>query len=1059
MAHTVLKKCIILAVATIFMGFTNFQGAVAAESGLVEVNHKLLAENLIQSIEVTGQVTDEKGEPLIGVNIIIKGTNRGTSTNIEGEYSIEVESEESVLVFNYLGFVSQEITVGEQRTINVKMEEEVGLFDEIVVIGYGEQERSTISGSVSQIRSHKIVTTPNEDPENMLSGKIPGLRVTQTGSEPGDFSTSMDIRGFGSPLFVIDGVPRDNFSRLNPEDIESISVLKDASAAVYGVRAANGVVLINTKDGSGAEGLNLTYRGDVKIQRPSGSPKMASAADWMELHNESNMRSLTNPQRPFSDEEIDAYRSGELQGTDWYGTIIRPTAPQTQHTLSAYGQIADINFYTSVGYEYQESFFRNNLSYDSFNIRSNITTQLTDHIGLDLKLSGISDSKFSSYAESWDIISAYQRSNPTIPIYANNQPPFYRQGIVDGRNPAAMMNSDYAGYRDLNDKWFQSSLTIDHALPFIEGLEARAFFSFDYHIAENKLYSPEYNQFEYDEASDRFIEIPRQGPSQVENQFFSDQDLLYQLSLEYEQTFFEAHNVKALLLGEGQRRQGDNFFAQRQLVLSLDELFAGITEDQIGNMSTALNDLYEDSNLGLVGRLQYNYDERYMAEFSFRYDGSSRFAENNRWGFFPSVSAGWRMSEESFWKKSVLSFINNARIRASYGVLGDDSASTFQFVTGYQYPNEGVFDMLPGGSVFGGNYIPGAQNLGIPNPSITWFTSHTVNFGIDLEAWDNLLGISIDVFNRDREGLLTTRVLSLPTEVGASLPQENLNEDRTRGLEVVLNHTNRVNNIFYDISAQVSYTRTQNLFVERAEAGNSYLNWRSNSQNRYQGIWWGQAADGRWNSYDEIANSDYFINQGALPGDYKYEDWNGDGQINQLDLHPISYNGVPLINFGFTTNTRYRNFNLNIHFQGAAMNYVAYDLMLLQPLWGDDQANAMDYFTDRWRPVDPNADPYDPNTKWIEGEFAFGGETPDRNSYHAINRGNYLRVKSIELGYRLPSSTIEHLGIKNARFYVSAYNLLTFTKMDYIDPEQPETSAGNTYPLNQNFTLGINLDF
>jgi len=1056
---TALKKVIIMTGIMVLMMFMNTQVSQAGEIGFTAGGGEASGLSA-QPTEVTGQVTDTEGEPLFGVNIIVQGTNRGTTSNIDGEYSILVESEEEVLVFRYMGFAPREVLVGDQTTINVTLEEETGRLEEVVVVGYGVQERATISGSVSQIRSHEIVTTRNENPQNMLTGKIPGVRVTQLGSEPGSFSTLFDIRGFGAPLVIIDGVPRDNFARLNARDIESISVLKDASAAIYGVRAANGVVLVETKDGSGVDGFWFSYDGGMTLQRPSGSPKTALAADWMELRNETNMRSLTNPQRAYTDEEIEAYRTGEKVGTDWHSTIIRPTAPQMQHTLSANGQIDDINFYTSVGYEYQESFFRNDLNYESFNLRSNISAQLTEDIGLDVRLSGISDTKFQSYQNSWAIIHSFQRSNPTIPVYANNQPPFYRHGIVDGSNPAAMMDSDYAGYQELADKWFQSSLSLNYAMPFIDGLEARGMFSFDYHIAENKIHSPEYNQYEYDEASETFREIPRQGPSQIENQFFSNQDMLYQLSLDYNQTFFNNHNVSALLLGEGQRRRGENFMAQRELVLGLDELFAGISENQIGTMDTGLGNLYEDANLGLVGRLQYNYDRRYMTEFSFRYDGSSRFAEGRRWGFFPSISAGWRMSEESFWENSALSFINNARIRGSYGVMGDDGASTFQFVSGYQYPNEGVFDMLPGGSVFNGNYIPGAQNLGIPNPLITWYTSHTVNIGLDLDAWDDLIGISVDVFNRDREGLLTTRVLSLPTVVGASLPEENLNEDRTRGIEVEVTHTNRINDFLYNISGQVSYTRTQNRYVERAEAGNSYLNWRNNNQNRYHGIWWGQATDGRWESYEEIANSDVFVGQGTLPGDYKYKDWNGDGQTQSyLDMHPISYNGVPLVNFGLTTNARYRNFNLNIHLQGAAMNYVAYDLSLLQPLWGDDRANAMAYFTDRWRPKDPDADPYDPNTEWIEGEHAFGGHTPDRNSYHAINRGNYVRVKSVEFGYTLPTSTSEAIGLRQARFFLSGYNLLTFTKMDYIDPEQPEDSAGNTYPLNQSFTLGVNLDF
>lgn len=376
-----------------------------------------------QGKKVSGVVTDQSGEPIIGANVMVKGSTNGTVTDIDGNYSLDVTTG-STLSISYIGYLTKELPLGNQSVINVILTEDTQALDEVVVVGYGTQKKVTLTGAVSAIKSDDIITTKNENAQNMLTGKVPGVRVVQKSSEPGSFNNTFDIRGMGNPLIIIDGVPRDNMSRLDANDIESLSVLKDASAAIYGVRAANGVVLITTKKGKEGS-LELEYSGNVGWQNPTGSPKSASAADWMVLKNEKAMHNLEGGVRPYTQEQIDAYRNGDMQGTDWWDACMRTLAPQTQHTLNATGGNEKINFYISTGYLYQESFLKSkSLDYDRFNVRSNITSKLTDRLTVSLNMSGIMDEKNQPYQNSDWIIRAFQRAPATQPIYANNNPEY-----------------------------------------------------------------------------------------------------------------------------------------------------------------------------------------------------------------------------------------------------------------------------------------------------------------------------------------------------------------------------------------------------------------------------------------------------------------------------------------------------------------------------------------------------------------------------------------------------------------------------------------------------------
>lgn len=1018
----------------------------------------LQAQN--QRITVTGDVVDRQGMPLIGASVAEKGTTNATMTDLDGKFTLSLSNSKAELEVTYIGYHTEILKIGNQTTINIVLIEDSEILGEVVVVGYGVQKKETLTGAVVAINNSEILTTKNENVQNMLTGKLPGVRVVQKSSEPGTFKNSFDIRGMGNPLVIIDGVPRENITRLDANDIESISVLKDASAAVYGVRAANGVVLITTKKGkSGA--LDLEYSGSIGWQNPTGSPKSVSAADWMVLRNEKLMHDEKGGTPAYSQDEINAYRNGTKRGTDWWDICMRSMAPQTQHSLSATGGNENVHFYISGGYLNQESFIRSNsLNYDRFNVRSNISAKITKRLTVDLNIDGIMDKKNQPYTDSDWIIRTFQRAAVLQPVYANNNPLYLQQGLIEGENPRAMIDSDISGYKQFKNKWFQSSLSLSYDVPYIDGLKAGVMYSYDYETADNKEYKREYLQYEYDAASQTYESKSRQGPSTFKRSHFTKETKLYQFSLNYSRLFNKTHNISAVVILEGSERKGDNFFAQRELALDVDQLFAGNSNNQQANMSVKPEDLYEKANMGIIGKVSYDYLSKYLVEFSFREDGSSLFGSGHRWGFFPAGSLGWRISEENFWVNSPLSFVNNLKLRGSYGKLGDDSASSYQFITGYTYPATGEYNKLPGGYFFDGQFVNAAASKGIINPNITWYVAKTLDLGLDFEAWNGLLGGTFDFFSRKRTGLLVKRDLSLPGVVGADLPEENLNGDLTQGIELELSHRNRIQDLTYGVKGMMAVTRIKRLHDERSRAGNSYENWRNNNQDRYMNVHWGYTDGGRFNSYDQIANSGVYYDKGTLPGDYIYQDWNGDGIINEYDLHPFAYEDskTPFFNFSLSLNAEWRGFDLTALFQGSAFSHVKYDEQLYIPMWGNDNSNALKYFMDRWRPTDPTVDPYNHTTQWISGKYAYTGSVPDINSEFNMHDASYLRLKSLELGYTFPLRLVKKVGIKNARVYVNGYNLFTIKSIE-LDPEHPNEQWGNMYPLSRIYTVGVNIKF
>jgi TonB-linked SusC/RagA family outer membrane protein len=1026
-----------------------------------------LSEEIVQQNSISGTVSDESGNPLPGVTVLFKGTTNGTVTNYDGEYSISDIPADATLAFSFVGMIMQEILVGNQTTINVTLVADAIGIEEVIAVGYGSKRKVNLIGAVSSLKSEELEATKSQNVQNMLTGKLPGVRVIQKTSEPGVFSNQFDIRGFGAPLIVVDGVPRDDMERLDPSEIESVSVLKDASAAVYGVRAANGVVLISTKKGEkGAP--KFSYSMFYGVQVPAEVQRPVGAIDRMTLFNEKTMRSTSNPKLTFSDEEFEKYYNGTLISTDWYDAVMQDYAPQQQHNINLTGGSKQVNYFINVGLMEQEGFWKTgDMNYDRINLRSNIDAEISDRLRLSLKLNGIIDNRNSPLAGPFNVFKALWRSPPDEPIYANNNPDFLKKP-ADINNVVALIDSDISGFRTYNTKIFQSSIDLTYDIPGIKGLTAKGLFSYDTKIGDNTIYSSEYSEYNYDIATETYTGILKNLPTNLDRTYGVTEKILYQISLNYKRNFGAKHNVNSLLLFEGAHIESDNIFASREFTIPLPYLFAGNAQNQEGTASS--DGINEYARNGLVGKFNYDYSGKYLAEFSFRYDGSSKFPEGTRWGFFPAGSIGWRVSEESFVKNN-LAFVNNIKLRASYGKMGDDGALNYQFISGYDYPNTAGYreKYYPTGYMMNGIYTNALGFRAAANPNITWYTVNTLNIGLDVDLWKSKLGFTFDYFDRKRDGLLANRLRSLPGTFGSQMPQENVESDRTSGVELELRHRNRIGGLSYNIAGHISVTRSSNLYVEMASAGNSYDNWRNHRDDRYNDIWFGYGDAGRYTSYEEIATSDVFTSYSTLPGDYIYEDWNNDGVITSADMHPIATttnpdashfrdkNNYPLMNFGLNMSAEYKGFDLNLLFQGAAMSYVAMGEQLTQPLSWD--GNALDQFLDRWHPVDPKMDPYDPNNEWISGNYAYGARTASSNSMFVIQNGSYVRLKSIELGYTIPKHLLGKINIGNIRVYVNAYNLLTITGVEAIDPEHPAELYGYMYPLNKTINLGAKILF
>lgn len=1023
-----------------------------------------------QNITVKGVVTDQNAEPVIGATVLVDGTKNMTVTDIEGRYSIQAPTNGKLLV-NYVGMKPFAQNIAGRKEINITLQDDVNQLQDVVVVGYGTQKRGSVTGAVAAVKGDEMIRTKNENPQNMLTGRVAGVRVWQKSAEPGSYNNNFDIRGMGSPLVIIDGVPRDmsDFQRMNANDIQDISVLKDASASIYGLRSANGVVLVTTKKGDAGR-TKVQYNSSFTIQKPKSMPMLLDAYKTMDLYNEQAMNNVNGGAPVYTDDFYESFRNGTRRETNWNDLIFAKSSPEHNHNITVSGGTDKIQYLISFGYLYQEGFFKSgDLNYNKYNLNSNISAEIAKGLKLSLNISGMTDRQNNPWCSSTDIIRNYWRQGVLFPAYADEEGTMLNYDGLDlEENTVAKMISDISGYRIYKKRQLLTSATLEYDFGtlynVLKGLKAKAMLSYDLHQNNNTLFRKEYYQYAYDPQTQTYIQkvYSPSSPSQLTREHFENQQFLNQFTLSYNRDF-DKHNVSAVVGMETQRRTGDNFYAKRNLAFSSPYLFNGVEEAQIGNSYPG--SVYAANYNAFIGRVNYNYANRYLLEAQFRYDGSSKFADGHRWGFFPSVSAGWVVSEESWFKNSFLKSIDQLKLRASWGEMGDDSGANYDWVTGYTYPStggnadSGYYNGYAPGYIFGNEFIYAATPMAIANLDISWFKAQTLDLGVDFEAWGGLFGFSLDYFSRKMTGLYEYRRSVFPTVIGANPPRENANSSRNFGLELELRHHNKIGrDLSYNVKAMATVTRQKYLTaIQNGPYANAYDQWRhDNLNNRYQGVQFGFTGNGRYNNWDEIWNDGVYHEKDVLPGDYRYEDWNGDGEINDLDQHPYAYDQTPWFNYSLSFDVTWKNFDFSMLWQGSAMGSMSYEEPLYS-IWGSNGGGALEQYWDRWHPVSATADPYDPATEWIPGYYAYTGHYPKGNSTFNRVSTDYLRLKQVEVGYTVPK--LAFIPTLNIRVYANAYNLLTLTNVKFVDPEHPSDDLGRLYPLNRTFTFGMQVTF
>jgi len=1022
---------------------------------------------LAQNKTITGQVLDENNMALPGASIILENSNTGTVTDLDGNYSITIKGAENLtLTFSYIGFISKSVVLTGQTTLNVILVEDIAALDEVVVVGYGTQKKESLTAAVAVINSKEIQTTTNVSVAQKLAGKIAGVQIRQQSGQPGSFDNDINIRGFGAPIYVIDGIRRggsSDFQQLNADDIESISILKDAAAAIYGLGAANGVILVTTKKG-GKSKPTFSYSFVFSSVQPTDIPAMASAAQYTQMWNDTQLFIPGGSGVPYYDEEeIAKWRDGSepgYEGTNWDDLVLKKQASTVQHNFSATGGTEKTNYFVSFGYVKEDGLLvSDDMGYKRYNFRSNLTTELAKNLKASVLVSGRWDKNWQPGTDFFSIFKGTRVTLPTEYAYANNNPN-YLAPVTSTLNPVAFMERDITGYSESNTRSFNSTFQLEYDAPFLDGLSFKAVASYDAVNFQNKTVLPTYNLYTYDETDDTYDAIKqRDGTASISNANSNSDALTFQGFITYDTNINEDHVIGATAVIE------KNSWAQRYS--DIMRYYATFyTKDQLrfadvlGQTSDGIEN--ETADLSYVGRVNYAYKGKYLVEVAGRYMGSYSYSPENRYAFYPTASLGWRVSEEGFIKNNV-SWISNLKLRGSYGIAGMPEGDPFQYVPGYSFGSGGSYEFEDGVLTEGISTPP------LANGNLSWMEATTSDIGIDLGFFQNKLNITADVYQRLLDGIPALRSVALPNTYGGELPQENLNSEITQGMEFSVSYRNRIGSDFkYDVSGNFSYSRTKRKYVEGEAFTNSYSQWRNQQSNRWNDINWGYNYIGQFQSVDELRNApmqngDRSNVTRELPGDFQYEDWNEDGIVDGQDTQPLFYGGNPKMFYGFTLNLEYKGFYANMLLQGAA-NYTVRFREVYAEMFAF-RGNTPAYFYDRWT----KADPYDVDSEWIPGTWPANRTIGDVGGLYKESSvwrrdASYLRLKTLELGYNFKNQKLQDvLGISNLRVYVSGFNLYTWAD-DFVKPFDPEkiegtASAGFTYPVTKTFSFGVNINF
>lgn len=1007
-----------------------------------------------QSGKISGKVSDKDGVPIPGVAIVVKGTTQGTTSDINGQFTLPAERN-AVLRISFVGMQTRDVTVTGEAKVNVVLLEDMIGIGEVVAIGYGTKKKESLTSAISTIQSKDILTTTNSSLAQALQGKVSGLQIRQNTGEPGSYDTRINIRGFGTPLFVVDGVAREDgegFQKLNPEDIESISVIKDAAAAIYGLRAANGVIIVTTKKGKKGE-TKFNYHGVFGVQTPTDVPEMASAAQYVEMVNRA--RIFSGLGAAYTEEEVANYKSGApgFEGTNWYKETFKEQAVQQLHSFTASGGNEKVTFFTSLGYDEDKGLFKSNDLYaKKYTFRTNLSAQLTKNLKADIQISGRTDKRALPGANFFNVFKATRIADPTIRPFANNNPDYYSLLPPSDLNPLAMSERDISGFNENVNKNFQSTLVLTYEVPFVKGLSLTGRYSYDSNNFMGKSLSKSYKLYDYDEATQSYNGVTQFSPSRISNTWRDENLLNFQTQISYEKSFLEAHNVAATVVYEQQKNWRRDAFLQREYDFYTNDQ---IDQGSLNNQQTTGNEI-ERGSRSVFGRFNYDYKGKYLIEYACRYDGSYRYHPNYRWGFFPVISGGWRISEEPFFQNA-LPVISNLKFRGSYGIVGEDAGDPFQYVEGFNTSGGGGYEFE------NGIYQTGASAPAIVNPQLTWFESKTTDLGFELGMWKNAFSFEFDLYQRYRTGLLARRNISLPNTFGGELPQENLNSDQVRGYDMAMGFRNHIGEFYFEIKGNVNLERTNYEYVERGPFTNSWDKWNNGRAGRYNDILWGYVLDGQFQNEEElifapIQNGD-LGNSRELPGDFKYKDMNGDGLINRNDQVPMFYNADPKLHYGLTLSAQRKGFDITALLQGSGKYTVRFEEVYAQMF--AFRGNTPAFFHDSWTQNEDGS--------WNEGKWPANRYNTDTGAIYEESGvwrkdASYLRLKSVDIGYTFRDQKwLKKMGIDHVRIYANGHNLATWTD-PFVKPFDPEKiegaySAGLTHPLLKSYNTGINVTF
>jgi TonB-linked SusC/RagA family outer membrane protein len=1009
---------------------------------------------------ITGKVVDDKGEPVIGASVMEKGTRNGTITNTSGQFSLSVGTG-ATLQISYIGYTTQVVKVTSNH-INIVLKETAEGLNEVVVVGYGTQLKKFLVGSVAQIDNRELNIAPTSNISNMLTGKLPGLTSVQRSGMPGNDRSEMVVRGFStfndpSPLLLVDGVERE-VDMVNPNDVESVTVLKDAAtSAIYGVKAANGVIMITTKKGSSGK-ATFTYNGSVSFQKNTAFPKFLNGPDYLYWYGKAcQMDGIESGfDAGVQTKIINNYDpEGKFANTDWLGAVFKDHGLIQQHNVSVSGGKESINYYVSLGIMDQDG-ITENTNYKRYNFLSNLSGKLTNNISFDFNLSGFYEKhhwpgiSMSAEADQNPIQQAIY-ALPIIPMYYQGQ---YTAYLTPGSNttesPIATIRE--SGYSNTERRAFDGGAKLTYSVPWIKGLKASIFASYETSNQWDENYLQPYYMMGFDKSTQTYSSVLASDVTSV-GEYNKSSSLYTRLiirpSIEYNNSFGK-NNVSALLLYEQSQsknntmtgaKKGYNFSDPVDLSLGTTTATTPIT----GSHSKA-------ATIGYVGRFNYNYDKKYIAEFSFRYDGSYKFAKNKRWGFFPAVSVGWVASEESFIKDK-LPQVDLLKLRASVGELGIDNTTPFL--------NRSVFYLAGPSNVFGSNYTNyyGLYSSNSVTSSLTWAKTRCYNVGLDLTVWNGLLGVNLDWFYKITRHIQESQGSAFPPSLGGNYASlANTGKVDNRGFELILKHQNKIRDFYYRITGNFSWARNHVLAINHSES----TPWYRNPLGQPIGQYFGFRAKGLYQTQEELDNAPIGPEGTYKLGYIKYDDINGDGKIDVThDFVKIGHGTTPEITYSLGIDLAWKGFNVNALFQGVAI--VSYALSgsyssgvfdftaYTRPFYAG--GNAPYYLVkDCWTPENTKA-------KYPRLSTLYQGNCCYPNSRFMVN-GNFFRLKDLQVGYTLPQKIFERtkIGISGVKIYLAGTNLFTATEFRYCDPEMGVNNNGY-YPQQKNYSVGLDVTF